>query len=104
MLMFTLRGLQQLEAVGGRVEEVGVTEGDVTRAHGGLLVDVGEHGVGAVEPQASLEDGGERAVRAAMGAAARGLHVAGQLEFVFRAVVARVLVERRQSSAIRRGA
>ena len=104
MLMFTLRGFQQFEAVGGRVEEVGVAEGDVARAHGGLLVDVGEHAVGAVEPQASLEDGGERAVRAAVGAAARGLHVAGQLEPVFRAVVAGVLVERGQSGAIGRGA
>ena len=98
------RCCEQFQPICGRVEEIGIAEGDVASAHRGLLVDVAEHRFGAVEPQPSGVDRRERAVGAAMGAAARGLGVAGQLELAFAAVVARVGVKRGQAGTIGDGA
>ncbi len=58
------------------VEEIRVAERDVLRAGRDLLGDVGEHGLDRHDPHAALVDRHDRAVRAGMQAAARGLGVA----------------------------
>ena len=98
------RCFEQFQPVCGRVEEIRIAEGDVASPHRRLLVDVAEHRFRAVEPQPAGVDGRERAVGAAMGAAARGLGVAGQLELAFAAVVTRVGVKRGKPGAIGHGA
>ena len=69
---------QQGEGVGHGVEEVGVAECDVAGAELDLGVDVGQDDIGRDEAQPAAVGGREGAVRAAMGAAAAGLDVAGE--------------------------
>ena len=63
--------------VGGAVEEVGIAKGDVLGAAGDLLVDVGEHDVHRHDAELTVVDGHDRAMAAAMLAAARRLGGAG---------------------------
>ena len=89
------------EGVGGAVEEVGIAEGDVLRAGGDLRADVGEHDVGVHGAEAAVVDRHDRAVAAAMLAAARRLGVADDPPLV--ADLERgVLRQRRQIGSIGR--
>src|SRR5687767_6029836 len=80
------------------VEEVWVAEGDVLGAQHDELADVFEDDVLGVDSEAAAIDRGEWAVEAAVGAAAAGLDVPGEL--LAQAIVeAGVAVERREEVA-----
>ena len=66
------------QRVARAVEEVGVAERDVARAHGGEALDVAQDGLGLHDADAAVIDGGDRAVPAAMHAPVAGLHVADE--------------------------
>ena len=59
------------------VEEVGIAEGDVLGAGGDLLIDVGEHDVDRHDAELAVVDRHDRAMPAAVLAAARRLGGAG---------------------------
>ena len=60
------------------VEEVGVAERDVARAHARQALDVAQDGLGLHDADAPVVDGGDRAMPAAMHAPVAGLHVPDQ--------------------------
>ena len=66
------------QRVASTVEEVRVTERDVSSAHVHQALDVAQHRVGLHDSYASVVDRRDRAVPAAVHAAVAGLHVADQ--------------------------
>src|SRR6476659_2175097 len=82
------------------VEEIWVGERNMLRAHVNELSDIRQHDVLGYSPKPAAVDRGDRAVQAAMRAAAAGFDGAGKP--VFPAVIEpRRAIERRQARSIR---
>ena len=88
-----------VQRVAGAVQEVGVAEGDVTRARRDLRADVGQHHVRRHHEEPAAVDGHDRAVPAQVQAAAAGLDVGGGIGVAV-VLVSRVPRRRRQRRAV----
>ena len=66
------------QRVAPAVEEIGVAERYVARAHAGQALDIAQDGVGLHDADAPVVDGGDRAMPAAMHAPVAGLDVPDQ--------------------------
>ena len=82
------------------VEEVGVAQRDVLSARRDLLVDIGEHGFAAIQPQSTRIDRRERAVRAAVRASASRLNVAGKMRSAAGVPITGIPVKRGENGAV----
>ena len=74
--MRLVQGLDHAHGVGGTVEEVRITKGDVPRAGGDLRGDIREHHLRLHHAKLPLVDRDDRTVAAEMPAAAAGFRVA----------------------------
>ena len=83
------------------VEEIGIAERDVRRALLHLRADVGEHDVDGDDAELAVVDRHDRAMAAAVLAAARGVGRADDLARAVRHLQRRVAIERGQPRAIR---
>ena len=90
------------EGVARAVEKIRIAEGHVRGAGRHLLADVGQHDLGRDDEEAPPVDGRDRAVAAAVLAAAAGLHVADEVRRAL-AVEVRVLLQRGQRGPRRHG-
>ena len=86
--------------VGHPVPEVRVPEGDMLGAGLDLLGDVGEHDVPLHDPEPAVVDRDDRAVAAAVPAAAAGLGVAGESGAAVGHLELRVAFEARKTAAV----
>ena len=89
-----------LQRMAGPVQEIGIAEGDVSRAGRDLGADVGEHHVRRHHEEPPAVNGHHRAMPAQVQAAAARLHVRGGVHVAV-VVVSRVSGRRRQRRAVR---
>src|SRR5215207_2865443 len=87
--------------MGGTIEEIGVTEGDVLCSGRDLTRDVLQHDVRLHDEEPAAVDRHDRAVAAEMLAAAAGLGVTGNARAATRQLDVRVPLETGEPGAIR---